>query len=91
MLCSVSEVTGVPPCDGQLGWGALWNWRLIFPFLKGGADGQNAVALSVNATFWLETLQGQSAPTQLQYAQTVLLNFNTLSWPHITVATLHKS
>ena len=34
--------------------------------------------------FWLETLQGQSAPTQLQYAQTVLLNFNGLSWPHIT-------
>ena len=60
-------------------------------FLKGGADGPNAVAVSVNATFWLETLQGQSAPTQLQYAQTVLLNFNTLSWPHITVATLHKS
>ena len=60
-------------------------------FLKGGADGPNAVAVSVNATFWLETLQGQSAPTQLQYAQTVLLNFNTLSWPHITVATLHKA
>ena len=60
-------------------------------FLKGGADGPNADAVSVNATFWLETLQGQSAPTQLQYAQTVLLNFNTLSWPHITVATLHKS
>jgi hypothetical protein len=26
--------------------------------------------------------------TQIQYSQTVLLNFNTLSWPHITVATL---
>ncbi|MGH3196736.1 MAG: heme-binding protein [Streptosporangiaceae bacterium] len=60
-------------------------------FLKGGAGGPNAVTASVNATFWLETLQGQSAPTQLQYAQTVLLNFNTLSWPHITIATLHKS
>lgn len=60
-------------------------------FLKGGAQGPNAVAASVNATFWLETLQGQPAPTQLQYAQTVLLNFNGLSWPHITVATLHKA
>jgi hypothetical protein len=60
-------------------------------FLKGTADGPNADAASVNATFWLETLQGQSAPTQLQYAQTVLLNFNGLSWPHITIATLHKS
>jgi hypothetical protein len=59
-------------------------------FLRGGAGGPNAVAVSVNATFWLETLQGQTAPTQLQYAQTVLLNFNGLSWPHITVATLHK-
>ena len=60
-------------------------------FLMGGADGPNADAASVNATFWLETLQGQSAPTQLQYAQTVLLNFAGLSWPHITVATLRKA
>jgi len=60
-------------------------------FLKGGPQGPNAVAVSVNATFWLQTLQGQTAPTQLQYAQTVLLNFNTLSWPHITVGTLRKS
>jgi len=45
----------------------------------------------VRATFWLETIQGESAPSQLQYSQTVLLNFNGLSWPHITVATLHKA
>jgi hypothetical protein len=60
-------------------------------FLKGGAQGPNAVAATVTATFWLETLQGQSAPTQLQYSQTVLLNFNGLSWPHITVGTLHQA
>jgi hypothetical protein len=60
-------------------------------FLKGGADGPNATAVSVTATFWLETLQGQSAPTQLQYTQTVLLNFNGISWPHVTVGTLQKS
>jgi hypothetical protein len=59
-------------------------------FLKGSAQGPNAVSASVNATFWLETIQGQSAPSQLQYAQTVLLNFAGLSWPHITVGTLHK-
>jgi hypothetical protein len=59
-------------------------------FLKGNAQGPNAVAASVAATFWLETLQGQTAPTQLQYSQLVLLNFNGLSWPHVTVATLHK-
>jgi hypothetical protein len=33
----------------------------------------------------------RAAPTQLQYSQTVLLNFNTLSWPHVTVGTLRKS
>jgi hypothetical protein len=60
-------------------------------FLAGTADGPNADAASVDATFWLETLQGQSAPTQLQYAQKVLLNFNGLSWPHITIATLQKA
>jgi len=27
---------------------------------------------------------------QLQYTQTVLLNFNGLSWPHVSVATLIK-
>jgi hypothetical protein len=60
-------------------------------FLKGGTDGPNATAVSVACTFWLETLQGQSAPTQLQYTQTVLLNFNGISWPHVTVGTLHKA
>jgi hypothetical protein len=59
-------------------------------FLKGGPQGPNANAVSVAATFWLETLQGQSAPSQLQYSQTVLLNFNGLSWPHVTVGTLRK-
>ena len=60
-------------------------------FLKGGPQGPNAVAASVTSMFWLETLQGQTAPTQLQYSQTVLLNFNGLSWPHVTVGTLRKS
>jgi hypothetical protein len=60
-------------------------------FLKGGSKGPNAVAASATATFWLETLQGQSEPTQLQYSQIVLLNFNTLSWPHVTVGTLTKA
>jgi hypothetical protein len=59
-------------------------------FLRGGAQGSNAVSASVTSTFWLETLQGQTSPTQLQYSQTVLLNFNGLSWPHVTVGTLRK-
>jgi hypothetical protein len=59
-------------------------------FLKGSAHGPNAVAVRATATFWLETVQGDPGPRQLQYAQIVLLNFNGLSWPHVTVATLHK-
>ena len=59
-------------------------------FLKGGGGGPNAVSASVNATFWLETVEGNPVIHQLQYAQTVLLNFNGLSWPHITVATLRQ-
>jgi len=59
-------------------------------FLKGTKDGPNAVAAHVTATFWLETLQGDTQPRRLQYSQLVLLNFAGLSWPHVTVATLHK-
>lgn len=59
-------------------------------FLKGAAQGPNAVSVSVNATFWLETIAGNPVVHQLQYAQTVLLNFNGISWPHITIATLRQ-
>jgi hypothetical protein len=60
-------------------------------FLVGTKDGPNANAAHVAATFWLQTLQGETEPTRLQYSQIVLLNFATLSWPHITVATLTKA
>ena len=62
-------------------------------FLHGGIAGSNADAARVEATFWIETVQGtQGLPDflQLQYSQTVMLNFNTLSWPHVSVATLRK-
>ncbi len=58
-------------------------------FLKGTAH-SNANAAQVTATFWLETLQGDTEPRRLQYSQLVLLLFNGISWPHITVATLQK-
>jgi hypothetical protein len=29
--------------------------------------------------------------SKLQYSQTVMLNFNRLSWPHVTVGSLVKS
>jgi hypothetical protein len=59
-------------------------------FLQGGPDGPNADAARVTATFWLQTTAGSAVPDLLQYSQTVLLNFNGLSWPHVTVATLKK-
>ena len=59
-------------------------------FLVGTKDGPNADAAHVTATFWLQTLAGDSQPKRLQYSQAVLLNFNGISWPHITVATLTK-
>lgn len=54
------------------------------------AGGPNAASARVTATFWIEQvrdLHGREF-AQLQYTQRVLLNFNGLSWPHITVATL---
>ena len=59
-------------------------------FLQGGTGGPNARAARVTATFWLETLEGDTEPRRLQYSQLVLLNFNGISWPHVTVATLQR-
>jgi hypothetical protein len=54
---------------------------------------ENADATFVSATFWIERLQDPSGGTymQLQYTQTVLLNFLGLHWPHVSVATLVKT
>ncbi len=54
------------------------------------AGGPNANAALVTSTFWIETICAPKPAMQLQYTQTVLLNFNGLSWPHVTVATLTK-
>jgi hypothetical protein len=62
---------------------------LNIPFLKA-----NAHATTFNAIFWIEKVQqpdGSGTFTmQLQYTQTVLLNFDGVDWPHISVATLVK-
>lgn len=65
-------------------------------FLLGAAPGNapNANAVQMSATFWIEKVkkpEGGGDFLQLQYTQTVLLNFNKLSWPHVSVATLRKS
>jgi hypothetical protein len=61
-------------------------------FLQGSSAGPNAQAASVEAIFWIETVKEANGATKhlLQYTQTVLLNFNGLSWPHVSVATLEK-
>jgi hypothetical protein len=54
---------------------------------------ENADAASVSAVFWIETVENATGGVflQLQYTQTVLLNFAGLSWPHVSVATLVRT
>jgi hypothetical protein len=53
---------------------------------------RNANATRLDAIFWIETVQQPDGSTflQLQYTQTVILNFLGIDWPHISVATLIK-
>lgn len=58
------------------------------PFIVSNAD-----ATKLDAVFWIETVQnspGSPPFLQLQYTQTVILNFLGIDWPHISVATLIK-
>lgn len=66
------------------------------PFVVSNAD-----ALQMDAIFWIEKVstdplinQGSTAPKaeffQLQYVQRVILNFDGVRWPHVSVATLIK-
>jgi hypothetical protein len=53
--------------------------------------GGNAKATQVEATFWIETIAGTGGnpdTQQLQYTQLVMLDFNGIHWPHVTVGTL---
>jgi hypothetical protein len=55
--------------------------------------GGNANAAHVEATFWIQTIAGtggQPDKHQLQYTQLVMLDFNDIHWPHVTVGTLEK-
>jgi hypothetical protein len=68
------------------------------PFLQ-----KNATAATVFATFWVEKIKGPAPDAsflQLQYVQTVFLNFPVidppapplpLTWPHVSVATLQRT
>lgn len=80
----ISTVAPNPPSTG----GGTSN----IAFLQGAAGNPNAVAAQMDAIFWIETLQEADGKIkfQLQYSQKVLLNFNGLSWPHVSIATLIK-
>jgi hypothetical protein len=54
---------------------------------------ENAAANQIDAIFWIETVKSPHSHRhflQLQYTQTVMLDFNGLRWPHVSVATLRK-
>jgi hypothetical protein len=55
-------------------------------------DLPNANPTKLDAIFWIETVEQPdgSVMMQLQYTQTVVLNFLGIDWPHISVATLVK-
>jgi hypothetical protein len=60
---------------------------------SGNPPGGNAKATQAGATFWIETIAGtggQPDKHQLQYTQLVMLDFNGIHWPHVTVGTLVK-
>ena len=66
---------------------------LNIPFVTKNAD-----AISLDSTFWIETVQPQTGPEflQLQYTQTVVLRFpdttgRMIDWPHISLGTLIKN
>jgi hypothetical protein len=89
-IATVANPTGTKPVTD--GGGGIEN----IPFLTTNAD-----AAVVFATFWIEKIAHPAHHfMQLQYVQTVLLNFPILkppappapfSWPHVSVATLRKT
>jgi len=89
-IATVPNPTGTKPVTG--GGGGIEN----IPFLLTNAD----VAV-VFATFWIEKIAHPAHEfMQLQYVQSVLLNFPIIkppappapfSWPHVSVATLNKT
>ncbi len=56
---------------------------------------KNANAAQMDAIFWIEKVKRPTFPggefLQLQYVQRVILNFDDVHWPHVSVATLVKS
>jgi hypothetical protein len=92
VLIIASDPTLMPPAGGPVPAHATTGGGIAdIAFLSGGiATGFNAKVLATTAIFWIETVENPDKTTflQLQYTQRVLLAFNGLVWPHISVATL---
>jgi len=92
VLIVASDPSLMPPPGGPVpGHAAAGGGLESIDFLSGGVStGFNANVLSTTATFWIETIKNADGTTflQLQYTQRVLLVFNGLVWPHVSVATL---
>ena len=79
------------PAAASTGSAALTGAISNIPFVQ-----LNANASRLDAIFWIETISDtdeRGKPVtiqQLQYTQTVMLQFNGIDWPHISVATLVK-
>lgn len=73
----------LPPNDPPPPLGGITN----IPFVN-----SNAKATTMSAIFWIEKVEDPTGNVfmQLQYTQTVILDFIGIKWPHISVATLVK-
>jgi len=87
-VLQISTAIQAPPVPDSGGGTA----NIAFLTGSGNPPNPNAISAEMDAIFWIETFTDASGATgtMLQYSQRVLLNFNGLSWPHISVATLVK-
>jgi len=85
----LSTDSTLPESVPDVGGGAA---NIAFLVGKGAppAGGPNANMPKASSIFWIEKGVDENGDQllQLQYTQRVILDFNGLSWPHITVATL---
>jgi hypothetical protein len=75
----------------QISTAAVQNGGIVnIPFVV-----QNANAARLDAIFWIEKVADPSGGPipfiQLQYVQRVILDFDSIHWPHMSVATLVKT
>lgn len=76
--------------DPQLRGSGTRNIAFLEGTLPPPPGGPNAQAADMDATFWIETVRRDDGTKfkQIQYSQVVFLNFDNLTWPHVSVATL---